>query len=295
MRADNERSTALLAKVDSGILGHVQDLFRTASRNVRTRLVNRSGVDVPVRMAMCELGALGSVLDRLQQQEGGAFVAFRLNPGDHPGLLVIQGPVLFRLVGLLLGEDPDGKPPLYRWRSLTRVDLRIARRVTEDILEGFNDALPADAHVRAEFSLVSANPRLPHSMERSVTVVETALDFGPPEDPFGLITMVIPAQVAANFWGRSSGRASANLDINPEGVDRVLTLPVTLVAELARLSLPISQVKVLVPGSEIDLGIIRDATLRVGGRSLFLADAGQQDGVRSVLIKKRLEGGESKK
>ena len=130
-------ATQLLAQVDRGVLGLVQDLFRTAARRVRTRIVNRCGQDVAVRYGTAEVSSLGSVIDRLQSQEGGAFARFHLTPGDVPGLVVIQGPLLFRLVGVLLGEDI---PAMYRWRHLTQVDLRMAYRLCEDALNGITDA-----------------------------------------------------------------------------------------------------------------------------------------------------------
>ncbi|MBN2799923.1 MAG: FliM/FliN family flagellar motor switch protein [Deltaproteobacteria bacterium] len=285
---DPNSSTAVLAKVDSGILGQVQDLFRAATRNIRARLVNRSGSDIPVRMAMCELATLGSVMDRLQHQDGGAFVRFELFPGGQAALMVIQGPVLFRLVGLLLGEDPEGKSQMYRWRSLTRLDLRIARRVSEDILEGLTEAFPVHAKAKAVFEMVSASPRVSLSLERSATVIETSLDLGPPEDPFGLVTVVIPAQAASQFWPREVLRRSEERRDPAVGIQRVMPLQVSVVAELARMPMPIGKIRALDVGSEIDLGLVREVKLRVSGQVVMTAEAGEQDGVRSVRIKARV-------
>jgi len=285
---DHDRATALLAKVDSGILGHLQDLFRTAARRVRSRLVNRSGVDIPVRLAMSELGSLGNVLDRLQQQEGGAFARFSIAPSGQPGLLVIQGPVLFRLVGVLLGEDPDGKPPLYRWRSLTQVDLSIAGRVCDDLLAGIMDACPASAGASAHLDVVSANPRLPIALPRSITVLEAALDFGPPDDPFGLVTVVLPAQIASDLWPKGVGRRISPME-QEDGVRRVMSVPVTLVAELAKLSMPIAAVRALQPGSVVDLGMVRQTKLKINGHTALVAEPGEKDGYRSVRVLRRVD------
>lgn len=281
-------SASVLAKVDSGLLGQVQDLFRSATRSVRSRLVNRSGADIPVRMAMCELATLGAVMDRLQHQDGGAFIRFEMQPTGQNALMVIQGPVLFRLVGLLLGEDPDGKTPIYRWRSLTRLDVRIARRVSEDILEGLNEALPKHANARAVVDLVSATPRHSLALERSATVIETALDLGPPEDPFGLVTVVLPAQVASQLWPREPTRKSEDKRDSAAGVARVMPLKVEVIAELARVPLNLGIVQSLDVSSEIFLGVPRDVHLMVSGRAVMTAEAGDKDGIRSVKIKDRI-------
>lgn len=283
---DNERgqATALLAKVDSGIVGHVQDLFRNVARSIRTHLVNRAGVDIPLRMAMVELGSLGAVLDRLQNQEGGVFARFVVGPTDHTGLLVIQGPVLSRLVGLFLGEQPDSSQALYRWRPLTRLDLRIARRLCEDILEGFADATPSGVRTLTRLELVSANPRLPLPLERSTTVIEAALDFGPPEDPYGLVTMVIPAQIASYYWPKGPTKAKGEGQV--AGMDRVMDVPVSVVAELTRVRMAMGKVRALRPGDLVELGVVRHTELKVGNRTVMLAEPGEQDGYRSVRIKK---------
>ncbi len=286
MDMDRGQATALLARVDSGIVGHVQDLFRNVARSIRTHLVNRAGVDIPLRMAMVELGSLGAVLDRLQNQEGGVFARFTVVPANLSGLLVIQGPVLSRLVGLFLGEQPDSAQALYRWRPLTRLDLRIAHRLCGDILEGFADAAPSGVRTDTVLELVSANPRLPMPLERSTTVIEAALDFGPPEDPYGLVTMVLPAQIASYYWPKGAARSKGEGLV--AGMDRVMDVPVTVVAELTRLRMSMGKIHSLRPGDLVELGVMRHAELKVGDRTVILAEAGEQDGYRSVRIQRVL-------
>ena len=120
------RNNPLVGQVDQGVLGLVQDLFRTAVRRMRRRLINRSGTDVQVRFGSVEFNHLGHLQDRMVSQEGGIFVLFEISPGDMQSVLIIEGSLWFRLLGLLLGEDQLTEQPLYRWRALTRVDLNIA-------------------------------------------------------------------------------------------------------------------------------------------------------------------------
>ena len=283
----SQRAGSLLAQVDTGLLSHVQDLFRTASRKVRSRLVNRSGTDIPVRFGTADLANLGQVQDRQMSQEG-AFARFRMQPGDLPGMIVIQGPLLFRLVGIMLGEDPGGDPPLYRWRSLTNVDLRIAQRICEDALNGLLEACPVQVQPSIDLEVVSANPRMPFPLPRSTMVVEATLDFGPPEDPYGLMSIILPAQLAGVLWPKGRARKERTEDAVSEGMKRVLPLGVTLVAELGRLRMPLGQMNQLQIGSVIDLGPFKQVTVMVGDRDTMVAEPGERDGVRCVRVVKRI-------
>lgn len=287
MSGDDSNATSILGHVDRGMLGAVQDLFRTAGRGVRTRLVNRSGADVPVRVGAAELMSLGAVQDRIQSQEGGAFVAFRIEPWDLPGMLVIEGPLLFRLVGILLGEDTGGESPLYRYRTLTRVDLRLARRVAEDALDGLADALRGSASNAAfRVERVSGSPRWSLPLPRSSTILEATLDLGPPSDPYGLLSFVLPAQIARQLL---PGIGPKHREAHRVGMQRVLPLPVTAVAELARVKLPLERLKSLEVGSMIDLGPVHEVRLRVGGKDTIVAEPGERNGVRSIRVLRRVE------
>jgi flagellar motor switch protein FliM len=290
---ERSAATSLLAHVDRGVLGLVQDLFRTAARRIRTRLVNRSGADILVRYGTAEISSLGKVLHRLQTQEGGAFARFRVSPGEVPGLMVIQGPLLYRLEGILLGENMESTSSLYRWRPLTAVDVRIARRICEDALDGIMRACVMPVRPRARLEAVSANPRLPFSLPSSTTVVEVSLDFGPPDDPYGLMSIVLPGQATGILWPKGSGRRPVQTESRAEGMQRVMPVPVTAVAELGRVRMPLSEVKKICVGTSIDLGFEKDVEIRVGDRLVMNAQGGIVNGRRSVKIKSRAEESDS--
>jgi len=277
----------LLSQVDQGVATSVEELFRSAARRVRTRLVNRSSVDIPVRVGTADICRLGQALDRVQEQEGGAFVRFKLMPGDLSGLLVVEGALLFRLTGLMLGEDPWGEPPLYRWRALTAVDLSIARRITEDVLGGISDACPPQLGAFSTIHKVSASPRISFPLARSTMVVEVGLDFGPPNEPFGMISMILPTELAA-VLAPERLEAQTRRATMGKGVGRVMPVEVEAVAEFGRVKSTLQDVSKLKVGSVLDLGAVGDGVLRVGGRGAFSVDVGERNGVRSVRVRNRL-------
>jgi len=279
------RNNPLVGQVDQGVLGLVQDLFRTAVRRMRRRLINRSGTDVQVRFGSVEFNHLGHLQDRMVSQEGGIFVLFEISPGDMQSVLIIEGSLWFRLLGLLLGEDQLTEQPLYRWRALTRVDLNIAARIVSDILTGMIEACPAAADVDVEVLEISSNPRIPMAVPRGSTMVEVHLDFGPPDDPYGLMTLALPAQIGSAIWPRDTMARASRVKT---GLQRVLPLPVTLVAELARLRMPLQRVKSLQVGMVIDLGMVREVQLSVAGRPTMVAEFGERDGHRCIRVLRRI-------
>ncbi|MGC6493797.1 MAG: FliM/FliN family flagellar motor switch protein [Myxococcota bacterium] len=290
MMDESKRSSPLVAKVDRSVLGLIQDYYRMVARLARIRLVNRINGDLAVRYGTVEVASLGRVTDRLYGHEGGAFATFTLNPGGIPGCIVIQGPMLYRMVGLMLGEDPEAAPPLYHYRPLTPVDLRIAERVIEEILGALTEATQLTTEPSFTLEAVTANPRIRFNLPRGTTVVDASLDFGPPDDPYGLVSIIVPSQASGVLWPQRSESLRGDGAPTPEGVARVMPLPVDVVTELSRARLPFGKVKDLREGDVIDLGHLKDVTVRIGGKVAFTGEAGERDGMRSVRIKKKTTG-----
>jgi flagellar motor switch protein FliM len=74
------------------------------------------------------------------------------------------------------------------------------------------------------------------------------------------------------------------------GIGRVLPLPVTVIAELRRVQIPLSKLQELRPGYLLDLGPTRDVVVRVGERAALVGEAGVQNAARSVRVKGRVDG-----
>ena len=179
----------------------------------------------------------------------------------------------------------SAEPPLYRWRALTRVDLNVAQRIVSDILSGLVETCPVNVEATTEILEISSNPRIPMAIPRGTTMVEIHLDFGPPDDPYGLMTLAIPAQIGSALWPRE-GVVRAGRKEN--GIQRVLPIPITLVGELARIRMPLQTVRELQVGSVIDLGYLREIQLAVAGHPTMMGEFGERDGYRCVRIKRRI-------
>lgn len=278
-------ANAWLEASDAEVRGLVRDLFRAACRQMRVRLVNRLGFDLPVRFVDASVVTLGEIQDRLIAEEGGAYVRFGFEPGDHEGLLALDGTLLYRMVGLMLGEDPWGEPSVYFTRSLTPADLRFAGRIVDDLLMGLSEATPATSEARVEMRELSGEARMPLNATRGTGMIEVRLAFGQPEDPAGEGIVALPAAVLGVLFPT---RAPSRAERSQRGLARVLPLPVEVVAELARVRMTLSTVRTLAVGATIDLGPIGDVPVRIGDKFAFATEPGVQDGRRSVRVKRKM-------
>jgi len=287
MARETPRTNFVLGRGDVSAVARVEEVFRIAARRIRTRLVNRGGADVQVRFGTAEVGPLGGFMDRFRAKEGAIYARLRLGPGDMPGLLVVEAALLQHMIGLMLG-DPTASIGPQGFRAPTAIDLRIARRIMGDALIGVTEMAAAQVNARARIEGISANPAMVVPFSRGAVVLETSLDFGPPGSPFGLMSFLFPAELVHAWFPTRPSRTEGE-QVLREGMSRVMPIPETLVAELTRVKLTLADLKGLKPGSVIDLGPTREVPLRVGGRVAFVGEPGEQNGVRSVRVKNRLE------
>jgi flagellar motor switch protein FliM len=278
-------ATAMLGHSDPAAGRVVEELFRGAASRVRTRLVNRLGTDLPVGPVSLVWVQLGQVLQQLPA--GTAVATFRIDPSGLTGLVAIEPELLARLVGQILGQTPDhawsGAPD----RLPSRFDLVVARRIAEDVLGGVAEVLPDSVGTKIEVGQVGSAARVAPGIPRTALVGSVSYDVVAPGGVPGRIELVVPSEITRLA---APSRPPRQSDAG-RGIERVLPLPVTAVAELHRLVLPLAVVKRLHVGQVLELGPSRDVVLRVGERATLLGEAGVQNAVRSVRVKGRVEGG----
>ena len=251
----------------SSTLPALEDLFRAAARDVRTRLVNRAGADIPVRLGVAQVTTVGRIVQDTDARDGGVFGLFRFNPLGLPGLLVVQGRLLARLVGVLLGEDPELEPPPYRVRPVTSVE---------------------SPRPQLDIESLGPNPRLARGLSQTTSVVAASLDFGAPDAPYGLMIVAIPAEAARDL--RVPRIQAINEETRKRRYDAGRLMPVELeaVAELARTRLTLADLRGLEVGSTIDLGSRQSVKVHVNGKDLFVGEPGKRAGSHSVRIVRRI-------
>ncbi|MEC7241084.1 MAG: FliM/FliN family flagellar motor switch protein [Myxococcota bacterium] len=290
--SDRQAPPNLLSHPDreaAAALPALEDLFRSVARRVRTRLVNRAGSDVPVRLGVAQVTTVGHILDDSETRAGGIFAVFRFEPLGLPGLVVVQGRLLSRIVGVMLGENIDDEPPPYRSRQVTEVELRIAKRACEDVMNGLMESWPSQKPIRIAVDSIGTNPRAASGLAQTTPVVAASLDFGRPDDPFGLMIVAIPAQTTRDLRvpkvkALSRSSRSGSLDL-----ERVRPVSLELVAELAQVQVPISTLDNLEIGSMIDLGPARYVDVKVNGHTTIVGEPGESRGCHSFRVLRKVE------
>jgi flagellar motor switch protein FliM len=247
--------------------------------------VNRSSYDIPVRTSLVELTTFSTFLNDPDFEHGAVYGTFR-GPMGLPSVLSIQGSMLSRIIGVMLGEVDMPETHHASTRAVTPVEFGIARRLANDLLEGLAAHWPSDPKPRIELSGLSPTRQVLASMAPTMPIIRAVLDFGPPEDPYGLIVVTVPAQASralqtgAGQLARSPKRQSADYA-------RVMDVNVDVVAEVARLKLSLSQLEALRPGDILHLGPGVSVDIWVDGQNVFEGEPGRSDGYHSVRLTKR--------
>jgi flagellar motor switch protein FliM len=287
---DNADNTASLlsqrSKEAEAAMPAVEDFFRVVAHRVRARLVNRSSVDIPVRVAGVEVKSLGVVLEDSEYREGSIYSLLRFNPLGMPGMIVLQGALLGRIVGTMLGEDPEEESQMGAVKALTPVEQKIAHRVCGDLVSELHDGWPLSPIPRIETDAPASSPRSVTGNVRNTEVFAATLDFGPPTNPYGLLCCAIPVQA----FRALSGPVVIEREKSAPSVDLTSLMPieVELVAELSAFELTVGQLEQLAVGDTLEVGNVRTASIKVNGKPTFEGAAGEVDGHRSVQIQRRI-------
>jgi flagellar motor switch protein FliM len=286
---NSENATQLLSqrsKEAEAAMPAVEDFFRAVAHKVRARLVNRSSVDIPVRVAGVEVKALSVVLADSEYREGSIYSLLRFNPLGLPGMIVLQGALLGRIVGTMLGEDPEESSHEGGVKALTPVEQKIAHRVCGDLVSELDDGWPIAPKPRIDVDPPAASPRSVTGNVLNTEVFAATFDFGPPTNPYGLLCCAIPVQAFRALAGPvviEREKSTPKVDLST-----LMPIEVDMVAELASFSLTVSQLKAMAVGDTLDIGSVRKALIRVNGKPLFEGVVGERDGLRSVQIQRRV-------
>jgi flagellar motor switch protein FliM len=281
-------SEALLAHPDreaESTIPALTELCNTICRHIRAKLVNRSSYDIPVRTSLVEVTTLSSISDDPDFEHGAVFGMFR-GPYGLPSVLSIQGTLLSRIIGVMLGERDMPETHQASTRAVTTVEFGVATRMANDLLEGLALHWPSDPRPRIELGNLSTTRQVLASMSPTMPIIRAVLDFGPPEDPYGLIVIALPAQ-ATKALQMHTGRAATGTKRKEANYERVLDVTVDIVAEVARVQLALNQLLALQPGDIIHLGPDVKVDVWVDGQNVFTGEPGRSNGYHSVRISQR--------
>ena len=264
-------------------LPKVETFFQMTAARLRSRLVNRSATDIPVRVSGVEVRTLTSIAEE-EFSDGVVVGEIQLGNGLPPGLVLMQHNLLTRLIAVLLGEDLDGGGTLSQYRTLTPVERRIAGRICQDLSAERERCWPEPAGPACQFSGLVSPSVLSDSMRVSAPVFSAMLDFGKAGTALGLMAVALPV---AALPVTTPTRRDPVARSAPGSLDSMMPVELEVVVELTRLRLTVNALRALEVGEVIPLGARRPAVVKVNGMPLFESEPGRSDGVRSVRLLRR--------
>jgi len=256
----------------------LEDAFKGALRCFRSKLSNRAARRVPARFLSVKTATFSDVIEPLRST-GTVLSAVDVAgaPGSR-GCIVIQGSVISGMLAVFLGETPENAALSADARPSTQLDLKIATRLVQDFV-----ASVAEGASRPEIGMVSY-PVGPlgisgSAMKPGSVVLEITVEIGLVDAPLGILTLMLPTEVASKLAPRIRARPTRQDDL-----ERVLPVNLAVVAELGRIQTTLRAIKDLKPGAMLDLGQTPRVDVRVGGKLALSGEPGVADGKRCVRV-----------
>ena len=156
-------------------------------------------------------------------------------------------------------------------------------------MNGLMESWPSQKPIRIAVDSIGTNPRAASGLAQTTPVVAASLDFGRPDDPFGLMIVAIPAQTTRDLRVPKVKALSRSSRSGALDLERVRPVALELVAELAQVQVPISTLDNLEIGSMIDLGPARYVDVKVNGHTTIVGEPGESRGCHSFRVLRKVE------
>lgn len=212
-----------------------------------------------------------------------------LAPLKSPCLLDIDIHLVFAMFEKLLGS---GAAATELRREFTAIEGRIARKLLQRLLDDLREAMQRLLAVTPTLKAIEHNPEYTFVLGASepCIVLPFAVELGEQTGQLNLCLSLISLDAELNGEGATPNRDARGAEERREDSRRLaLVLDSTraeVVAELARLPLPMAQLRQLAEGSVISLRKQVDEPLKVtvGGSPLFLAKMGRSHSKSAIKI-----------
>jgi len=212
-----------------------------------------------------------------------------LPPIKSPCLLDIDINLVFAMIEKLLGSAGTATDLK---REFTAIESRIARKLLQRLLGDLREAMQRLLAVGPNLKAIEHNPEYTYILGAGepCIVLPFAVELGDLSGQLSLCLSLTSLDAELNGDGAAPNRDARDADERREDSRRLaLVLDSTraeVVAELARLPLPMAQLRQLAEGSVISLRKQVDEPLKVtvGGSPLFLAKMGRSHSKSAIKI-----------
>lgn len=266
-------------------------LLDSFGRNISFSISNRVQRAVSVLRENIRMIDFETLLLECQKHEVLAILG--LDPLKRNGLLIFDAPLAFSQVEIMLGGTTEllkGKIPE---RPLTAIELNILRQVFHESCFELNKAFSSVEELASNLVRVETNPRLvnivPADTDMMVATFNVKID-----KVGGKMHLVMP------YASLDPLREKLKSELGMTGSGgqwigylstELQQIPVTVMAQLAQISLSVRDILDLRVGDILPLDVALDSPVRllVEGKAKFSALAGLRDGKKAVRVLEQLD------
>ena len=277
------------------ILPFVERFFLQVSERMRSRQVNRSASDIPVRVAAVDSTSLQSTMQNPEFRDGVIYSVIRSNGFTEAGCVMMQYSLVSRLLEKAYGGEGDVYESQVQVRHLPPGTRKFVQRLLSEMLQDIQHYLVGRRKFKFDYSEPTVNEPNWDPQARNAEVFAATIDIGPLAQPYGLMSIVLPIRLFEMMFGVRASKPEEETEDEEENSlenSRVLQLPVDVVAELDRFPMSLAEVREMMVGDFIPLNENMQVSLRVNNQQKFVGEFGEVSGFRAVRIEERISDDE---
>lgn len=283
------------SKKSEDILPYVERYFLQVAERLRSRQVNRSASDIPIRVVAVDCTTLKDTLQNTEFRDGVVYSAISSQSLHDSGCIMLQHGLISRLMEKGYGSFGDMFEPQVQTRTLPHCTRRFVQRLLNELCDDLKNFLPGTKKIvfqATEPSITEPNWTV---QEREMDVFVAMVDVGPLAQPYGLLSIILPVHLFEMVFGVKAHKNTPESEEEENNVEksRVFQLPVDVVAELDRFSLSYGEICNMMVGDFLPLHESLQVALKVNSQVKFLGEFGEVLGFRAIRIESCVTDNES--
>lgn len=218
-----------------------------------------------------------------------AFMPFDLHPLGKTGVVILEPSLAIGLMEGFMGGTLEADPtPI--WRPLTTLELRVAERMSKEMLEALGQSLMQKAEFSVQALKIMTNAHLVKGMKEMTTVVVSGSRVLVRGKPLGEYYILLPQELVDSFAKPETALLPMSIEESEKWDDSlqesVESLDMNITGEIGSLTLSVRNLLNLKPGDvlSIEKGHVGEAIVKVEGVHKYTGMPGVYRGRKAIRI-----------
>ncbi|MGH7121437.1 MAG: flagellar motor switch protein FliM [Acetobacteraceae bacterium] len=294
---EEDDSSGMQRIINSGLVSYerlpmLEIVFDRLVRIMSTSLRNFTGDNVEVSIESIASLRFGTYLSNIQLPA--MLAVIKAEEWDNQGLIVVDSPMIYTIVDVLLGGRRGTVAMRMEGRPFTTIERALVERLIKVVLADLTASFDPLSPVTFRFERLEVNPRFAaiSRLSNAAVLARMRVDM---EDRGGRIELLLPYAtlepvrelLLQKFMGEKFGRDSI---WETHLAEELWNTEIVLDAVLDEQTMRLSEVMALVPGARIILnaGPDKHVELRCGATALFAGRLGRRNSSLAVEIERAL-------